>query len=83
VREIPKGGDGADLALMPVNQGEFEIDVLACLRCGGRLRLIATVEDPREIREVLGPFALSAEPADRAPPAGKSFDENPISDACA
>ncbi len=31
----------------------FEIDVLACPRCGGRLRLIATVEDPREIREVL------------------------------
>ena len=28
----------------------FEIDVLACPRCGGRLRLIATVEDPDAIR---------------------------------
>jgi uncharacterized protein YbaR (Trm112 family) len=24
----------------------FGIDVLACPRCGGRLRLIATVQDP-------------------------------------
>jgi hypothetical protein len=24
----------------------FDIDVLACPRCGGRLRLVATVEDP-------------------------------------
>jgi hypothetical protein len=31
----------------------FEIDVLACPRCGGRLRLIATVEDPRLIRRIL------------------------------
>ncbi len=61
----------------------FEIDVLACLRCGGRLRLIATVEDPREIREVLGALALSAEPVDRAPPSRKPFDANPTSDVCA
>jgi hypothetical protein len=32
----------------------FEIDVLACPRCGGRLRLMATVEDPGAIRTVLG-----------------------------
>jgi len=30
--------------------------------------LIATVEDPREIREVLAGLAGSAEPVDRAPP---------------
>jgi hypothetical protein len=24
----------------------FEIDVLACPDCGGRLRLLATIEDP-------------------------------------
>jgi hypothetical protein len=40
----------------------FEIDVLTCPRCGGRLRLIATVEDPGEIREVLGALALSGAP---------------------
>jgi Putative transposase len=45
----------------------FEIDVLACPRCGGRLRLIATVEDPDAIRTILA-AALSRELPDRAPP---------------
>jgi hypothetical protein len=32
----------------------FDLDVLACPRCGGRLRLIATVEDPEVLAGVLG-----------------------------
>jgi Putative transposase len=39
----------------------FDIDVLACPRCGGRLRLIATVEDPGAIRAIL--VARSPSPA--------------------
>ena len=31
----------------------FAIDVLACPRCGGRLRLIATLHDPAVIRKIL------------------------------
>jgi hypothetical protein len=31
----------------------FAIDVLACPRCGGRLRVIATVEDPVAVRQLL------------------------------
>ena len=46
----------------------FDIDVLACPRCGGRLRLIATVEDPGAIRAILAAVASSEERADRAPP---------------
>jgi len=46
----------------------FDIDVLACPRCGGRLRLIATVEDPDAIRAILAALAESREPAGRAPP---------------
>jgi uncharacterized protein YbaR (Trm112 family) len=61
----------------------FEIDVLACPRCGGRLHLIATVEDPQEIREVLAGLVFSAEPVDRAPPSCESFAANPTADACA
>jgi hypothetical protein len=63
----------------------FEIDVLACPRCGGRLRLIAAVKDPREIREVLAGLARSAEPValDRAPPCQASFAANPTADVCA
>jgi hypothetical protein len=25
----------------------FDVDVLACPRCGGRMRLIATIDDPQ------------------------------------
>ena len=52
----------------------FEIDVLACPRCGGRLRLIATVEDPDAIRAILAAVAVSRELGDRAPPFGASRD---------
>ena len=45
----------------------FEIDVLACPRCGGRLRLLGTIEDPVAIRTIL--LALAADPLDRPPPA--------------
>jgi hypothetical protein len=31
----------------------FAVDVLACPRCGGRLRVIATVEDPVAVRQLL------------------------------
>jgi len=31
----------------------FDIDVLACLRCGGRLRLVALVEDPGAVCAIL------------------------------
>ena len=44
----------------------FEIDALASPRCGGRLRLIATVEDPDAVRAILASFALSE--VNRAPP---------------
>ena len=37
----------------------FAIDVLACPRCGGRLRLIATLHDPAVIRRILAHLGLS------------------------
>jgi len=46
----------------------FDTDVLACPRCGERLRLIATVEDPEAIRAILAGLAVSGERANRAPP---------------
>ena len=44
----------------------FDIDVLACPRCGGRLRLLATVEDPDAIRAILAALAVSGGRAVRA-----------------
>jgi hypothetical protein len=46
----------------------FDVDVLACPRCGGRLRLIATIDNPRVIREILAFLTISTEGSDRAPP---------------
>ena len=46
----------------------FDVDVLACPRCGGRLRLIALILDPRTIQAMQGSVMLG-ERADRAPPA--------------
>jgi hypothetical protein len=46
----------------------FDIDVLACPRCGGRLRLLGTIEDPGAIRAILDSLAVSAERLDRPPP---------------
>jgi hypothetical protein len=52
----------------------FDIDVLACPRCGGRLRLIATVEDPDAIRAILAALEFQRERADRAAPFAATRD---------
>jgi hypothetical protein len=50
----------------------FDRDVRACPRCGGRMRLLATIEDPRVIRRILAHLRLPPEGPDpspsRAPP---------------
>lgn len=46
----------------------FDIDVPACPRCGGRLRLSATVEDPAAIRAILAALAEARELTGRALP---------------
>ena len=55
----------------------FDIDGRACPRCGGRLCLIATVEDPDTIRAILAAVAVSGELADRAPLFVASLDTGP------
>ena len=60
----------------------FDIDVLACPRCGGRMRLIATIEDPRVIRRILAHLGLPTQGSDprpsRPPPPGRSADLFPV-----
>jgi Putative transposase len=55
----------------------FGLDVLACPRCGGRLRLIATVEDPEAIRAILTALAASREREGRAPPGAAGEPPSP------
>ena len=42
----------------------FAIDVLECPRCGGRLRILATIQSPDAIRKILDCLGLPS----RAPP---------------
>ena len=56
----------------------FEIDVLACPRCGGRLRLIALIEASATARRILTHLGLPADVPHssraRAPPIGDGGD---------
>jgi hypothetical protein len=45
----------------------FEADVLACPRCGGRMVVLATLDDPAVIRRILTHLGLSLEPGEAAP----------------
>lgn len=46
----------------------FDIDVLACPRCGGRLRLVGLIEDPAAIRAILAEREMRETLEGRAPP---------------
>ena len=44
---------------------------MACSSCGGRVRLVATIEDPVVVRKILRHLGLPAVlPVPRPPPAG-------------
>jgi Putative transposase len=46
----------------------FEVDVLACPRCGGRMRLLATIEEADIVRRILEHLGLSADVPEPRPP---------------
>ena len=54
----------------------FDIDVLACQHCGGRLKLLAAVMNPKAVRAILASLGLATEAPElrpaRAPP--EQFD---------
>ena len=45
----------------------LDLDVLACPRCGGRLRVLATVQAPRAGQAILASLARSGAPAPPGP----------------
>jgi uncharacterized protein YbaR (Trm112 family) len=44
-----------------VGGADEALDVLACPRCGGRLRVLGTVADPDAIRAILAAVAVLGE----------------------
>ena len=73
------GGDGGQRPLRywawaALMHRAFALDVLACPRCGGRLRLITTVQDPGVVRAIVAHLGLAPaqDPPGPAPPDRKS-----------
>jgi hypothetical protein len=50
----------------------FEADVLACPRCGGRMTVLATIEDPAVIHRILTHLGLATEGGEALPAARAS-----------
>jgi len=46
----------------------FDLDVLRCPRCAGRMQLIATIEDPAVIQRILAHLGLPDTRDDPQPP---------------
>ena len=46
----------------------YEIDVLDCPDCGGRLRIVSAIEDPSVIRKILSHLGVASSP----PPSSSS-----------
>jgi hypothetical protein len=45
----------------------FELDVLECDRCGGRMRILAAIHQPEAIRKILECLGLPSRPPLLAP----------------
>jgi hypothetical protein len=45
----------------------FEVDVLKCVRCGGRMRMLAAIDTPDTIRKILSCLGLPTRPPPVAP----------------
>ena len=45
----------------------FDLDVERCGQCGGKMRIIAAIEEPAVIERILTHLGLSAQPPPRAP----------------
>jgi len=45
----------------------FELDVLACPRCGGRMSVIATIEAADVLRKILGHLGVPTDAPEASP----------------
>jgi hypothetical protein len=48
----------------------FQVDVLACAHCGGRLRVLSVISEPAPVRRILEHLGLDAD----APPVAGARD---------
>jgi hypothetical protein len=48
----------------------FNIDVATCIKCGGNMKIIAAIEDPKVIRKILEHMGLATTPPPLYPARG-------------
>ncbi len=53
-----------------------DVDALACQKCGGRMRFVELVEDPRTAREFLADAGMPSEAPPLARARAPDWDEN-------
>jgi len=76
VAPIHRGGPGSSsTGSPPVQKPAFEIDVLECPQCGGRMELIATIDDPAVVRKILRHLGLPTEVPEARRPRPPPGDE--------
>ena len=67
-------GRRGHFAWADLRERTFGIDILACPGCGGRLRFLATIEEPKTIRRILEHLGIAADlpvPLPARPPPGE------------
>jgi hypothetical protein len=62
------GRRGSNMLWAQLLARSFGVDVLACPRCGGRVRLIALIDHPRVVQRILAHLRLPCEVPDALPP---------------
>ncbi len=58
----------------------FNIDVETCSKCGGKMKIIAAIEDPRVIKKILEHMGLSTKPPPLHPARGPPKHEHHFED---
>ena len=60
-------GASARMSWARLLKGVFDLDVERCGQCGGKMKIIAAIEEPAVIERILAHPGLSAQPPPRAP----------------
>ena len=63
-----------------VNRAAFRIDIEKCEKCGGPVRIIASIEDPDIILKILTHLGLAqdSDPQNRSPPADLTDEQTTL-----
>lgn len=55
----------------------FDIDIETCSQCGGKVKIIATIEDPAVVKKILNHLGLNSSPPRWAPARGPPPETQP------